>query len=49
MTQLDEKQELIQKIERLSSADDIQKVKIFISGLEAGKAAKMAERDEKPP
>ena len=37
-TQLDERQELLRKIKRLSPAD-IQKVKVFIAGVEAGKAA----------
>ena len=36
-TQLDEKQELIKKIEFISNSDEIQKLKIFISGMEAGK------------
>lgn len=36
-TQLDEKQDLLRKIEHISSADDIQRVKIFIAGLEAGR------------
>lgn len=39
-TQLDEKQDLLRKIERLSSADEVQKVKVFIAGMEAGKAVK---------
>ncbi len=39
-TQLDEKQDLLSKVESLSSADEVQKVKIFIAGMEAGKAAK---------
>ena len=42
-TQLDDKQELIRKLERLSSADDVQKLKVFIAGLEAGKAIKADE------
>ena len=37
-TQLDEKQDLLRKIARLSSADEVQKVKAFIAGMEAGKA-----------
>lgn len=36
-TQLDERQELINKIELLSPAD-IQKVRVFIAGVEAGRA-----------
>lgn len=39
-TQLDEKQDLMHKVERLSSIEEIQKLKIFIAGMEAGKAAK---------
>lgn len=37
-TQLDEKQNLLSKIERLSSVDEVRKVKVFIAGMEAGKA-----------
>lgn len=37
-TQLDEKQDLLRKVERLSSADEVQKVKAFIVGMEVGKA-----------
>lgn len=40
-TQLDERQELMRKVEQLSPMD-IQKVRVFIAGVEAGKAA-MAE------
>lgn len=40
-TQLDERQELLRKVEQLSPMD-IQKVRVFIAGVEAGKAA-MAE------
>lgn len=40
-TQLDERQELLKKVDKLSPAD-IQKVRVFIAGVEAGKAA-MAE------
>lgn len=40
-TQLDERQELLRKVEKLSPTD-IQKVRVFIAGVEAGKAA-MAE------
>ena len=36
-TQLDERQELINKIELLCPAD-IQKVRVFIAGVEAGRA-----------
>lgn len=43
-TQLDEKQDLLSKIERLSSADEVQKVKAFIAGMEAGKAVREMER-----
>ena len=39
-TQLDEKQDLLCKVERLSSADEVQKVKVFIAGMEAGKAVR---------
>ena len=42
--QLDEKQDLLSKIERLSSADEVQKVKAFIAGMEAGKAVREMER-----
>ena len=38
-TQLDEKQELINKIKVLS-ASDIQRLKVFIAGVEAGKEIK---------
>lgn len=41
-TQLDERQELTRKIEKLSPAD-IQKVRVFISGMEAGRTAKENE------
>lgn len=37
-TQLDVKQELIQKVKQLSSYDEILRVQAFIAGLEAGKA-----------
>lgn len=40
-TQLDERQELLRKVEKLSPTD-IQKVRVFIAGVEAGRAA-MAE------
>lgn len=39
-TQLDEKQDLLRKIERLSSVDEVQRVKVFIAGMEAGKAVR---------
>ena len=39
-TQLDEKQDLINKIKGLSSVDEIQKLKVFIAGMEAGKTVK---------
>lgn len=39
-TQLDEKRDLMHKVERLSSIEEIQKLKIFIAGMEAGKVAK---------
>ena len=39
-TELDKRQELIEKIKKLSAPEDVQKVKIFIAGLEAGKAVK---------
>jgi poly(3-hydroxybutyrate) depolymerase len=42
-TQLDEKQDLLRKVERLSSADEVQKVKVFIAGMEAGKAVREME------
>ena len=41
-TELDKRQELIEKIKNLSAPEDVQKVKIFIAGLEAGKAVKEA-------
>lgn len=41
--QLDERQDLLSKIERLSSADEVQKVKAFIAGMEAGKAVREME------
>ena len=41
-TELDKRQELIEKIKNLSAPGDVQKVKIFIAGLEAGKAVKEA-------
>lgn len=44
-TQLDEKQDLLRKIARLSSADEVQKVKAFIAGMEAGKAIREMECD----
>lgn len=44
-TQLDERQELIQKIKCIVSEDEIRKVKIFIAGLEAGKNVKELERN----
>ena len=42
-TQLDEKQDLLIKVERLSSADEVQKVKVFIAGMEAGKEVRKME------
>lgn len=42
-TQLDERQDLLSKIERLSSADEVQKVKVFIAGMEAEKAVREME------
>lgn len=41
-TQLDERQELAKKIEKLSH-DDIQKVRVFIAGVEAGRTARENE------
>ena len=41
-TQLDKKRDLLSKVERLSSADEVQKVKVFIAGMEAGKAIREA-------
>lgn len=38
-TQLDEKQDLLRKVKSLSSVD-IQKLKVFIAGMEAGKTVK---------
>lgn len=37
-TQLDARQELLRKVEKLSPSD-IQKVRVFIAGVEAGRAA----------
>ena len=42
-TQLDEKQDLMRKIERLSTADEVRQLKIFIAGMEAGKAVRETE------
>lgn len=39
ITQLDERGELLRKVEGISSADDIQRLKVFIAGMEAGRAA----------
>lgn len=36
-TKLDEKKDLLHKVENLSSAEEVQKIKIFIAGMEAGK------------
>lgn len=47
-TQLDEKQDLLRKIEHLSSIDDIRKVKIFIAGMEARKELESEESKGKP-
>ena len=47
-TELDKRQELIEKIKNLSAPEDVQKVKIFIAGLEAGKAVKAANGKQKP-
>jgi len=44
-TKLDEKQDLMKKIERLSSADEVQKLKVFIAGMEAGKGMRFAEKE----
>ena len=44
-TQLDEKQDLMRKVESLSSDDEIQRLKVFIAGMEAGKAVKENERE----
>lgn len=43
ITELDEKQELVRKIENLSSIDEVQKLKVFIAGMEAGKTVKEME------
>lgn len=43
-TQLDAKQELLKKIQLLSYSD-MQKLKVFLAGLEAGK--QLAERESK--
>ena len=37
-TQLDARQELLQKVKQLSSYDEILRVQAFIAGMEAGKA-----------
>lgn len=42
-TQLDERQELLRKVEKLSPAD-IQKVRVFIAGVEAGKSVTVSSR-----
>ena len=42
-TQLDDKQDLIQKIELLS-ASDVQKLKVFLAGVEAGKTVRVLEQ-----
>lgn len=39
----DTRKELIRKIECISSVDEIQKIGIFIAGMEAGKAVRDAE------
>lgn len=44
-TQLDEKQELLCKLERLDSPEEVRQVAAYIAGLEAGKAIGKAERD----
>lgn len=49
MIELDKsgRKELIHKIECISSAEEIQKIRIFIAGMEAGKAASAAVRDSR--
>ena len=42
-TQLDKKQDLLHKVACLSSVEDVQKVTIFIAGMEAGKMVKASE------
>ena len=42
-TQLDERRELIQKIEQLN-VSDIQKLKVFLAGIEAGKTISTHDR-----
>lgn len=46
-TQLDEKKELLRKVECLSSADEIQKVKVFIAGMEAERELQFPEKAAK--
>lgn len=41
-TQLDARQELLRKVEKLSPSD-IQKVRVFIAGVEAGRTARENE------
>ena len=43
-TQLDIAQELIQKVEQLTSADEVLRVQAFIAGLEAGQALKDSDK-----
>lgn len=49
MTELDEKLDLIKKVERISSAEEVQKLKVFIAGMEAGKAAWELESKKQYP
>lgn len=43
-TKLDERQELLQKV-GLMTASELQKLKVFLLGLEAGKAIRESEQD----
>ena len=43
-TQLDIAQELIQKVEQLTFADEVLRVQAFIAGLEAGQALKDSDK-----
>ena len=46
-TELDKRQELIEKIKNLSAPEDVQKIKIFIAGMEAGKAVAKVSTERK--
>ena len=46
-TQLDERKDLVSKIENISSIETIRQIKTFIAGMEAGKALDILQKKER--